>query len=59
MYYTKINSFDDVILSNMKPFVICDIDNTLICPVHNIDYFYDIVKKDFTDINDNDLLHLI
>ncbi len=53
MNYTKINSFEDVILSKNKPLVICDIDNTLICPIHNMDYCYELIKKDFNDLIDD------
>lgn len=42
----KINTFQSITFDEQKkPIVICDIDNTFICPKYNYKYYYDNIKN--------------
>lgn len=48
-----INKFNSVrFKKDTKPLVICDIDDTVICPVLNYDYYYHKLKDRYTDISE-------
>jgi hypothetical protein len=43
-----ISSFNEIVLKpNLKPLIICDIDDTIICPDKGVEYFFNLIKKDF------------
>lgn len=46
-----INNFQTIYIDNsLKPFIICDIDNTIICSVLEYNYYYNKLKNQYTEI---------
>lgn len=47
--YPTINSFREITLGEKRPFVLCDIDETVLRNKYPFQYFYDMIQEDYSD----------
>jgi hypothetical protein len=54
--YNIINTFNNIEIKCVKTLIICDIDNTILCYEKNIEDFIKIIKKDFPEFTENEII---